>query len=124
MSDARGTRCRCGGARTVRANELGGDRQAADLYQQVLTDRERILGPEHPNTLISRSSLAIVLGGLGQHRQAADLHQRVLTDRERILGPDHPSTLISRDNLADARARLAAAGCRRWWQLPRHGEGA
>ncbi|MFF7497166.1 tetratricopeptide repeat protein, partial [Streptomyces rubiginosohelvolus] len=53
------------------------------------------------------------------HQQAADLHQQVLTDRQRILGPDHPHTLTSRNNLAHAQARLAQAGRRRWWRLPR-----
>ncbi|MEV7318460.1 tetratricopeptide repeat protein, partial [Streptomyces microflavus] len=61
---------------------------------------------------------------LGEHQQAADLHQQNLTDHERLLGPDHPNTLSSRRNLANARARLAEAGRRRWWQLPRRGEGA
>ncbi|MEV7646147.1 tetratricopeptide repeat protein, partial [Streptomyces rubiginosohelvolus] len=51
-------------------------------------------------------------------RQAADLHQQVLTDRQRILGPNHPATLTSRNNLANAQARLAEVGRRRWWQLP------
>ncbi|WP_354599017.1 tetratricopeptide repeat protein [Streptomyces sp. JL1001] len=60
---------------------------------------------------------------LGEHRQAADLHQRVLTDRQRVLGPDHPDTLASRSNLADARARLAQAGRRRWWQRGRRSRG-
>ncbi|MFD6204307.1 tetratricopeptide repeat protein, partial [Streptomyces rubiginosohelvolus] len=55
---------------------------------------------------------------LGQYQQAADLHLRNLADRERVLGPDHPATLTSRNNLANAQARLAEVGRRRWWQLP------
>ncbi|MFI5905267.1 FxSxx-COOH system tetratricopeptide repeat protein [Streptomyces cyaneofuscatus] len=105
-------------------NSLGEHQQAADLHQQVLTELERTLGPDHPSTLTSRNNLANALSDLGEHRQAADLHQQVLTDRERTLGPDHPNTLNSRNNLANARARLAGAGRRRWWQLPRRGEGA
>ncbi|MEU0984270.1 tetratricopeptide repeat protein [Streptomyces griseus] len=98
---------------------LGEHRQAAELHRQTLADRERILGPDHPSTLASRNNLANALDGLGEHRQAAELHRQTLTDRERILGPDHPSTLASRNNLANTRARLAEAGRRRWWQLPR-----
>ncbi|WP_368858555.1 tetratricopeptide repeat protein, partial [Streptomyces griseoflavus] len=30
----------------------------ADLHRQTLTDRERILGPDHPDTLTSRNNLA------------------------------------------------------------------
>ncbi|MFI7896532.1 tetratricopeptide repeat protein, partial [Streptomyces sp. CACIS-1.16CA] len=100
-------------------NDLGEHQQAADLHQHVLTDRERVLGPNHPDTLTSRNNLANALNDLGEHQQAADLHQHVLTDRERVLGPNHPDTLTSRNNLANARARLAGARRRRWWRLPR-----
>ncbi|MFT9671327.1 tetratricopeptide repeat protein [Streptomyces rhizosphaericola] len=102
-------------------NDLGEHQRAADLHQQVLTDRERVLGPDHPHTLTSRNNLANALSDLGEHQRAADLHQQVLTDRERVLGPDHPHTLTSRNNLAIVRARLAQAGRRRWWHLPRLG---
>ncbi|WP_143666876.1 MULTISPECIES: tetratricopeptide repeat protein, partial [unclassified Streptomyces] len=94
--------------------------QAADLHQRNLTDRERVLGPDHLEVLASRNNLASALNDLGEHQQAADLHRQNLTDSERILGPDHPDTLTSRNNLANARARLAEVGRRRrWWQLPR-----
>ncbi|MEV1049289.1 FxSxx-COOH system tetratricopeptide repeat protein [Streptomyces sp. NPDC049916] len=103
---------------------LGEHRQAADLHRHVIADRERVLGPDHPDTLNSRNSLAITLDLLGEHRQAADLLRHVIADRERVLGPDHPDTLNSRNYLATAEARLAPAGRRRWWQLPRLGRGA
>ncbi|MFE7451603.1 FxSxx-COOH system tetratricopeptide repeat protein [Streptomyces griseus] len=110
------------GSRNNLANaldDLGEHRQAAERHRQTLTDRERILGPDHPHTLSSRNNLAAGLTNLGEYEQAADLHRQTLADRERILGPDHPDTLESRNNLAVARARLAEAGRRRWWQLPR-----
>ncbi|MET9928240.1 MULTISPECIES: tetratricopeptide repeat protein [Streptomyces] len=100
---------------------LGEHQQAADLHRQTLADRERVLGPDHPETLGSRHNVANSLDHLGEHRQAADLHRHVIADRERVLGPDHPDTLNSRNYLATAEARLAAAGRRRWWQLPRLG---
>ncbi|WP_257136148.1 tetratricopeptide repeat protein [Streptomyces sp. t99] len=56
---------------------------------------------------------------MGEYQQAGELHQQNLTDRERVLGPDHPDTLSSRNNLANAQARLAEAGRRRWWQRGR-----
>ncbi|MEW1996764.1 tetratricopeptide repeat protein, partial [Streptomyces coelicoflavus] len=66
---------------------LGRHQEAADLHQQTLTDRERVLGPDHPDTRTSRNDLASALGALGRHQEAADLHQQTLTDRERVLGP-------------------------------------
>ncbi|WP_234444987.1 tetratricopeptide repeat protein [Streptomyces griseus] len=51
-------------------SNLGEHRQAADLHQQVLTDTERVLGPGHLDTLVSRNNHASALNGLGEHRQA------------------------------------------------------
>ncbi|MCF3137553.1 tetratricopeptide repeat protein [Streptomyces olivochromogenes] len=38
--------------------DLGHYREATDLHQQTLTDRERTLGPNHPLTQLSRQNLA------------------------------------------------------------------
>ena len=76
--------------------------QAIDLYEQTLTDRERILGPDHPHTLTSRGNLAGAYESAGKLEQAIDLYERNLADCERVLGPDHPDTLTSRGNLAAA----------------------
>ncbi|MFB7405418.1 tetratricopeptide repeat protein, partial [Streptomyces rubiginosohelvolus] len=82
-------------------------------------DRERILGPDHPDTLNSHNNLAAALHDLGEYQQAADIHRQNLADRERVHGPDHPQTLTSRNNLAIAEARLAEVGRRRWWRTRR-----
>ncbi|MEU6839772.1 tetratricopeptide repeat protein [Streptomyces rubiginosohelvolus] len=100
-------------------SDLGEYQRAADLHRQNLADRERTLGPDHPETLSSRNNLAAVLSDLEEYQRAADLHRQNLATTERVLGPDHPDTLNSRNNLATAQARLAEAGRRRWWQLPR-----
>ena len=75
--------------------------------EQVLADRERSLGSDHPDTLASRDNLANALYAMGRHQEAAELFQRNLTDYERILGPDHPYTLTSRNNLARVQAAAA-----------------
>jgi hypothetical protein len=66
----------------------------------VLADSERILGPEHPDTLRARMLLAASYRAAGQIVEAIQLGERVLTDSERILGPKHPDTLRARDSLA------------------------
>ena len=71
-------------------------------YEQTLTDRERVLGPDHPDTLTSRNNLAGAYQSAGDLDQAIALYEQTLTDRERMLGPDHPDTLTSRNNLAFA----------------------
>jgi len=68
----------------------------------LLTDCERVLGEDHPNTLASRNNLAYAYESAGRLDDAIPLYQRTLTDRERVLGDDHPNTLTSRNNLAGA----------------------
>ncbi|MFD6799350.1 tetratricopeptide repeat protein, partial [Streptomyces cyaneofuscatus] len=52
-------------------NDLGEHQQAVDLHQQTLAGRQRVLGPDHPNTLTSRNNLASArarLAGGGRRR--------------------------------------------------------
>ncbi|WP_431995501.1 FxSxx-COOH system tetratricopeptide repeat protein [Streptomyces griseoflavus] len=64
--------------------------------KHILDADEHRLGPDHPDTLTSRTSFANTLALLGLYQEATDLQQRTLTDRERTLGPDHPDTLANR----------------------------
>ena len=75
--------------------------QAITLFEKNLADSERILGPDHPDTLTSRNNLASAYQNAGR-LEAIDLFEQNLTDTLRILGPDHPDTLTSRNNLARA----------------------
>ncbi len=70
------------------------------INEQTLTTQERILGPEHPHTLGSRSNLALSYWAVGRHQDAVTLDEQTLATMERVLGPDHPDTLQSRNNLA------------------------
>ncbi len=76
------------------------------LRRHILDFDNRVVGPDHPDTLISSDYLANTLSELGEHRQAAELHQQNLAEYERVLGPDHPTTLTSRNNLANALSEL------------------
>ena len=73
-----------------------------ELYEQVLADRVRVLGPDHPDTLTVRNNLAGAYKSAGRLAEAVELFERVLADRVRVLGPDHPDTLTTRNNLAFA----------------------
>jgi len=75
---------------------------AAAALERSLTDLERVLGPDHPDTLTSRNDLAVAYQDAGRRGEALPLYERTLTDLERVLGPDHPTTATSRDNLAGA----------------------
>ncbi|MCK9877061.1 tetratricopeptide repeat protein, partial [Frankia sp. Ag45/Mut15] len=67
---------------------------------QTLTDRVRILGPDHPNTLTSRHNLAGAYQTAGRLTDATDLYEQTLTDCRRVLGSDHPLTRTVAANLA------------------------
>ena len=82
--------------------EAGRLEQAIALFEQVLTDRTRVLGEDHPDTLASRNNLAYVYKRVDRLEEAIALYEQVLTDRTRVLGEDHPDTLTSRNNLASA----------------------
>ena len=82
-------------------NDLGDSAaQAIAVGEPLLADHERVLGPDHPDTLASRNDLAEAYRDAGRAAEAIPLHERTLADRERVLGPDHPDTLQSRNNLA------------------------
>ena len=84
-------------------NDLGDSAaQAIAVGEPLLADRERVLGPDHPDTLASRNNLTEAYRDAGRAAEAIPLHERTLADRERVLGPDHPDTLNSRSNLAAA----------------------
>ena len=67
---------------------------------------ERIFGPNHVDTMISRNSLATAYHDAGRIDEAIALHHRNLAARERIPGPEHPATLVSRRYLYDAHKQL------------------
>jgi tetratricopeptide (TPR) repeat protein len=78
------------------------DAACSRLYQQTLELEDKKLGPDHPKTLITRSSLAAAYWAAGQTQEAIELYQRTLGLQEKKLGPDHPDTLTSRHSLAVA----------------------
>ena len=80
--------------------QAGQPNKAIAIGEKVLTDRTRILGPEHPDTLSIRANLALSYWEAGRVNEAIAAGEQVLADRTRILGPEHPDTLTTRDNLA------------------------
>jgi tetratricopeptide (TPR) repeat protein len=62
--------------------------------------REKVLGPEHLDTLRSRNSLAAELNDQGRFSEAEAQYREIIKVREKVLGPEHPDTLFTRNNLA------------------------
>ena len=62
--------------------------EAEAVHQRALKGFEKILGPEHLDTLTSISNLGSVLEGQGKYKGAGAVHQRALKWYERYLGQD------------------------------------
>lgn len=85
---------------------------ARPLYERAMTIREKVLGPEHPDTASSLNNLAGLLQAQGDLAGARPLYERALAIYEKLLGPEHPHTATSLNNLAlllQAQGDLAGA---------------
>jgi hypothetical protein len=61
---------------------------------------KRVLGDDHPYTLISIGNLASTYRSQGRWKEAEELDVQVLKTFKRVLGEEHPDTLNSMNNLA------------------------
>ncbi len=76
------------------------DIEAQTLYQ-------KLLGKEHPDTLVSMNNLACVLRSQGKYAEAEEIYRQVLKLKEEVLGEEHPDTLTIMNNLASVLVRQA-----------------
>ena len=91
----------------------GNYRAALELWQRILRARERSLGPEHPDTLITRANLVGSMAEAGDAAGARDQYAALLPVFERVRGPEHPDTLTARNNLAHSTGQAGdVAGAR------------
>jgi hypothetical protein len=100
------------------------------LYRRALESSERVLGPEHPNTLTSVNNLAGCLRALGDAAGALPLYRRAADGFDGLFGPDHPSSRTVRANcnllereIAGQITRQTSAekgemisGVKSWWR--------
>jgi Tetratricopeptide repeat len=59
-----------------------------------------VLGPDHPDTLITWHRMARVLAVRGEHAKAEAEFRDVLAAKSRALGREHPDTLVTRHDIA------------------------
>jgi tetratricopeptide (TPR) repeat protein len=78
--------------------------EAESEYRSVIKLWGKLLGPEHPDTLASRSGLSKTLMDRGKDAEA-DMRE-VIKLQEKVIGPDHPDTLKSCYDLASGLKRL------------------
>jgi tetratricopeptide (TPR) repeat protein len=80
---------------------------AVAWWQDVVARCERLLGPDHHDTLFAAGQLADALLAAGQAADSARCSRWVLEHRESVLGPLHPAAIAARVTLGRA---LAACG--------------
>ena len=86
-------------------NKLGDSAsQAIAVGEPLVADFEHLLGPDHPDTLTARNSLAAAYQAAGRAAEAIPSYEQTLAACEGLLGADHPRTLNSRSSLAVAYA--------------------
>ena len=70
-----------------------------ERLEVLLGDQVRVMGPDHPNTLKTRTNLAVWRGHIGRADDVMEQLEALLADQVRVLGPDHPETVRTRAEL-------------------------
>jgi tetratricopeptide (TPR) repeat protein len=90
------------------------DAGVADLavawWRDLTAASQRILGPDHADTLVTGGLLADALLTAGQAAEAVTWFNWGLGSRAGMLGPDHPETIAAQVNLGRALAAAGKAG--------------
>ena len=75
----------------------GHDEDAVQALTTALTNKQRVLGAEHPDVGLSQANLAMALKGLGRNQEALSHLERATVMIEHGLGSSHPSlaTILS-----------------------------
>jgi hypothetical protein len=95
---------------TLCGNRSGDAAQALRLAEELLSDQVRVLGADHPETLVTRNSIAHWTGACGDPAQALRLYEELLPDKVRVLGPSDPEALRTHNNIAGLPEAQQAIG--------------
>ena len=80
------------------------------LFQELLPDRERVLGADHPDTLTTRNNIAGLTGQSGEAGEALRLFRELLPDQERVLGARPSQHPHNPHNIAHWTGQTGEAG--------------
>jgi tetratricopeptide (TPR) repeat protein len=84
------------GAVSLIYQQLGRLEEALPISERVVATDERLLGPEHPDTLTTRTNHAMLLSRLGRFDEAEDHFRRILEIRRRTMGDENVDTNVTR----------------------------
>jgi tetratricopeptide (TPR) repeat protein len=74
--------------------------RALHIFERALRIRERTLGAEHPDTLTTINSIALLYSHWHHFEDAQRTYERALRICERVLGSEHPDTAMTLANIA------------------------
>ena len=84
----------------VLRRDKGDFRSSAQLLEQALSIRRRLLGSEHQDVAVTASELGRVSRNLGDAVRAERLTAEALRIRRAVYGEDHPETATTENDLA------------------------
>ena len=85
---------------------MGNYAQAETLFEQALQIRQKVLGPQHPDTAEVINNLAESVRSIGNYRKAEGLFVQAVQIMQKAFGREHPSTAIALSNLAGVYADM------------------
>jgi hypothetical protein len=93
------TSCSMGDLAATYQNQ-GRLKEAEELDVKVMEARRRVLGEEHPDTLMAMANLARTKRALRQNDVAIDMMTQSATASSRVLGYDHPDCRSRHEEVA------------------------
>lgn len=78
-----------------------------EIHRQVVQWRNKVQGPEHPDTLSSMYRLVLVLDIQNKRQESQELYSQLLTLRERVLGPDPSSPCLGEGLMLERKYEAA-----------------
>jgi len=89
----------CLASPVVEHGEQGDYSQALMWHQKALTINEKVLGKEHPHTVVSYVSIGDIYCKQGDYPQTLKWLQKTLEVQEKVLGKKHSDTATTYQNI-------------------------
>lgn len=95
-----------GDTASIQKQAMGYYTQAIAMEHTILDSHVRMLGPDHPRTLLARGSLANLLDKEGQYNDALTQAEQTLEGQRRVLASDDPIMLGTLSMIGDIEKDL------------------
>jgi tetratricopeptide (TPR) repeat protein len=90
-------------------SDRGKYEEAEKMHRQELAVRERVLGKEHPDTLMAIYCLAHLLASQTNFVEADTLYERAIKGYHKALGPNHPTSVRCQQDYASMLEEMPAS---------------